>query len=353
MSLQVTLDAYFEELERTDQFSGVVLIAQGEKVQYERAYGYANRTWQVPNTMQIRFDTASITKLFTAIATLQLIEQGHFTLSTPVIPFLGLQDTTISDAVEIQHLLLHTSGIGDDADEEAGEDYEDVWKTRSNYMINTTEDLLPQFIHKPANFAPGQGCRYCNVSYILLGLMIEHCTGMSYREYVHAHVFTPAGMADSGFFHMQRLTERVAEGCDPVADASGKLLYWKRNIYSYPPIGSPDGGAHVTAADLVRFMRAVHAKVLLGTHMTQAFLTPQVLARQHPTGSTMNSYGLKFFVSQSGQVLYYEKDGINAGVSANLRYYPTLDTTTVLLSNMVDGAWGPLKQIQKVLGIMG
>ena len=129
--------------------------------------------------------------------------------------------------------------------------------------MTNTDDFLPQFVHKPANFPPGERCRYCNCSYVLLGLMIEKITGMTYRGYVRRHVFTPAGMVHSDFYRMDRVHENVAEGADPTRDEAGRIMGWQKNIYSFPPVGSPDAGAHVTAADLDRFLRAVKAGQLL------------------------------------------------------------------------------------------
>ena len=199
MDSKTTLDRYFHELEAQNKFSGVIMITQGENCLYEGAFGYASRAWNVPNNPGMRFDTASITKLFTAVATLQMIDQGEYTFETGVIDFLGLEDTSISREVNVFQLLTHTSGIGDDAEEEDGELYEDLWKTRPNYMVTQTADNLPLFIHKPANFPPGQGCRYCNCSFILLGLMIEKVTGIGYRDYVRRYIFQPARMKSLGF----------------------------------------------------------------------------------------------------------------------------------------------------------
>ena len=192
--------------------------------------------------------------------------------------------------VTVRHLLTHTSGIGDDADEEAGESYEAVWRDRPNYSVREAVDFLPGFVHRAPNFAPGQGCRYNNCGYVLLGLMIERATGRSYRDVVREDVFVPAGMADSDFLRMDRVNERMAEGADPIRDEAGAITGWKRNIYSYPPIGSPDGGAHVTAADLDRFMRAVRDGRLLSPELTAAFLAPQVSTACATAGwSTMGS----------------------------------------------------------------
>jgi CubicO group peptidase (beta-lactamase class C family) len=343
------LTPYFQDLEARDRYSGVVLITQGQTTLYEAAYGYANRAWKIKNTLDTRFDTASITKLFTAVATLQMIEQGKLAFETPVIEYLGITDTSISPAVNVFHLLTHSSGIGDDADEEAGESYEDVWKAKPNYSVLETADFLPQFIHKPPNFAPGEGCRYCNVSFVLLGLCIEKATGMGYRDYVRQHVFAHAGMVRSDFFRMDRVHEDVAEGCDPLTDDADNIIGWKKNIYSYPPIGSPDGGAHVTTGDLDRFWRAVQAGKLLSTELTQAFLTPHVLHSENENRVLHCGYALEFIETKPAPSLYYEKEGSNVGASAIIRHYPALNLNVVMLSNMAEGVWQPLRRVHELV----
>src|SRR5258708_19708934 len=187
----------------------------------------------------MRFDTASVTKLFTAVATLQLIDRGLLDFDAPVTDLLGLKETAIWRAVNVFQLLPHTSGIADDAEEESGEVYADLWKTRANYAVTETADFLPQFAHKPPNFPPGQGCRYCNCGYVLLGLLIEQASGLSYRDYVRQHIFAPAAMLHADFLRMDLTYDDVAEGCDPLHDAHGTLVPWKKNIYAYPPSTCP------------------------------------------------------------------------------------------------------------------
>ena len=236
------LDSYFQERARRDAFSGVALITQGPTQLFAGAYGYASRSWSVPTTLATRFDIASVTKLFTAVATLQLIERGALTFDTPVVETLGLQGTTIAPAVTVSHLLTHTSGIADDADEESREEYADLWTARPNYAVRHTRDFLPQFAFKPSNFPPGQGCRYCNCGYVLLGLLIERASGLSYRDYVRQQIFAPAGMLHSDFFCMDVAAEEVAEGCDPQYDAQGRLVGWKKNITPILRSARPTGG---------------------------------------------------------------------------------------------------------------
>jgi len=340
---------YLQARTTDHRFSGVVRVTQGDSECFSLATGYASRDWGIPNNLGMRFDTASITKLLTAVAALQMVDQGAFGLDTCAIPYLGLRDTAISPRATVFHLLTHSSGIGDDADEEAGEVYEDLWRERPCYSVVETADFLPQFAHKPAMFAPGEGCRYNNCAYVLLGLMIEKATGLSYRDYVEQNVMRPAGMHDSGFFRMDRVRQRVAEGADPIRDEGGVVIGWKRNIFSYPPIGSPDSGALVTAADLDRFLRAVRAGRLLSPKLSEAFFEPKVLYRDKGDHTIMYGLGLWFHVRASGEVLFCEKEGVNAGVSGMVRYYPRVDVCAVILSNMEDGAWEPMGRLHDAI----
>lgn len=348
-SARDALNTYLMDLTARDKFSGVVRITRGEHEIFAEAYGYASRAWKVPNTLATRFDTASITKLFTTVAILQQVDEGQLTLNTSAVDYLDLKDTTISPTVNIHHLLTHSSGIADDADEEAGENYAELWIDKPNYSVTKAKHFLPQFAHKPANFPPGGGCRYCNCGYILLGLMLEKASGMDYREYVRQRIFAPAGMSSSGFFHMAEVHENVADGIDPIRDEQGNITGWRKNIYSYPPIGTPDGGAHVTAGDLDHFLRHVRNGKLLSTESTRYFFTPQMLHSRRDGWTEMYGPGLWFYVEEDGSVLFYEKDGQNAGVSGMIRHYPGKDISVALLSNLGNGAWDPVREIHKMI----
>jgi CubicO group peptidase (beta-lactamase class C family) len=324
-------------------FSGAVAVTRGDQQLFAAAYGYANRAWRAPCTLKTRFDTASVTKLFTAVATLQLVERGAFGLETSVIGYLELEGTTISPTVTPYHLLTHTSGIADDADEEAGERYEDLWVSQPNYSVTETADHLPHFVTKPPNFAPGQACRYCNCGYLLLGLMIERATGSRYRDHVRANVFEPAGMRGAGFFRMDVVEPEVAEGVEAIRDSEGRVVGWRRNIYSYPPVGTPDSGAYVTVGDLIAFQRALSGGKLLGAEFTTAMLTPHVVHSRRQGFTEMMGYGFEFEVIDGGRVRCYQKDGVNVGASGLLRHYPDHDLTLAILGVGERAVWEPVR----------
>jgi CubicO group peptidase (beta-lactamase class C family) len=343
------IDGYLQARADDDVFSGVVRIERSGEVLLERGYGLASRAWGVPCSPEQRFDTASVTKVFTAVAVLQQVEAGAFSLETSTTGYLGLDGTTIAPEVTPYHLLTHTSGIGDDADEDDGVAYEAVFADRPNYSIRETVDFLPQCAHNEPKFAPGEGTRYCNCSYVLLGRMVERASGMPYRDYVLEQVFAPAGMDRSGFFRMDRIEPDVAEGADPVTDAAGAVVGWRRGIYSYPPAGSPDGGAYVTARDLIAFLHALRGGRLLGEELTAAILQPKEDYRELPTGSHRTGYGFEFEIGFDGEVTNYWKEGINVGVSAVLSHWPRQGVTFAVLSNRQEGAWEPIKAIETAL----
>ncbi len=332
------------------RFSGVCLVTRGDETLVHEAHGLAHRGFGVPNTVHTRFDIASVTKVFTAAAILQLIEAGAITLDTTVMPFIGVSGTRIADDVTVFHCLTHTSGIADDADEEAGEVYEDLFVDRPNYAIRETADFLPQFANKDPVFAPGRGVRYNNCAFVLLGLVIERATGMSYRDYVREHVFARAGMTGADFCAMDGVHQDMAEHYKRI-DHDGDRVEWRKNIYSYPPIGSPDGGATVTALDLERFTRAVTSGRLMGASESQLFQRPHVLVRQGQDDRLMNGFAFEFRVALDGQVRRMHKEGANAGVSSLLVRYPPNDLTVILLANIECDVWGILREIESLLPV--
>ena len=319
------------------QFDGVVVVRENGGTVFEQAFGLASRRWNVPNTLDTRFDTASITKLFTSVAVLQQVAAGNLDLELSIHHYVDLEGTQIPIEVNLLHLLTHTSGIADDADEEDGESYEELWRETPAYSVTETRDYLQNFAHKQPVFEPGTDARYNNAGYILAGLALERVTGMPYRQYVFDEVFGKAGMTDSGFWDRRDDAPRIAEGGD-IRDGR-----WVSNMFSYPPIGNPADGAQATASDLLAFFDALREGRLLNAEFTEEFLLPQV---EHDD-DTMYGFGLEFDMDEDGAVRSYYKDGINAGASGILRHYPASKTDVVVLSNTEDGAWDVVTELDE------
>jgi len=328
--------------EKGEAFSGVVLITQNGKELYSEACGYANRPWSVKNQMDTRFRVASVSKMFTAIATLKLIESGKFAFDTSITKILNLKESSIPETVTVSHLLTMTSGIADWFDESG--DWEKTWRTfvRNNpiYLLRRNEDYLPLFVNSPPVAPVGEKHCYNNASYILLGLLIELASKMSYFDYIRQHIFKPAQMTRSDFVPLESVESDIAEGYVPVVDEQGMQTGWKKNIYSVTPEAAADGGATSTAYDLYRFAIALREGRLLSTEMTQAMLTPKVLEDDEPYRGYIWKYGYgNFFLidqavkAQNAPIVRWGHTGEEDGISCRLYYYPQQDVDVVILGN--------------------
>lgn len=349
MDVNRNIENLFEDYAQNHYFSGAGLVKIGNEIIYGDAKGYAHRAWKIKNTLTTKFDTASITKLFTTVAIFQLVNSGKLNLSDRILDIVDIGETVIPRDVTIYHLLNHISGIADDADEEAGEDYEEIWKVRPCYMVRETEDFLPQFIHKEPNFKPGEGHRYNNVGFLLLGLAIEKITGMKYREYVVENIFKPAKMTNTEFCSFDGIFENVAEGYAMIKEKDGKVIGFRKNIYCYPPIGSPDSGAYTTVEDLDKFIRALRNGELLSKNLAMEIFNMQVLILDNENVHVMESYGYEAILNKNINILHYRKDGCNPGVANVFTYFPENDMTIILLANQDCNVWNMYGEIRDII----
>ena len=336
-----------------DRFSGVCMVKCKGHTVFSGAYGFANRAFKIPNKIDTKFDTASITKVFTAAAVLQLVQEKKLKLSDYITQIIDLEGTEISPNVTIEQLLNHTSGIHDDAEEEAGEQYSELFVASPNYAIKECRDFLKNFAYKKPNFEPGSDVRYCNCSFVLLGLAIEKITGKNYREYVTENVFRRAGMRNTAFLSMDNVNENTAEGYLNLYNEDGKVIGYKKNIYCFPPMGTPDGGAYTTAEDMNLFLTAIQKNILLDDIHAKLLLTDHCPYTQEkewwgiPGLYERNGYAFEFlFLPDNKEPFCIYKDGQNDGVAARFNYYPKEDISVTILSNQDCDVWDMTKQIQ-------
>ncbi|EQD44020.1 beta-lactamase, partial [mine drainage metagenome] len=224
-----------------DGFTGAVLVRQAGTVVVAQGFGLANRSEGIPNDTETRFGIASGAKLLTAIAINQLVDAGRLTLDARLADCLPLSFSHFDPGVTVHHLLTHTAGVPDYFDEDVMEDYEALWVERPMYRMRRLEDFLPLFYDRPMQCGVGERFHYSNSGYILLGLVVEQVTHQPFADYVAEQVLAPAGMTQSGYFEMDALPPRTAQG---YIDLPGGQ--WKTNIYSVPAKGGADGGVYVT-----------------------------------------------------------------------------------------------------------
>ena len=295
--------------------SGVAAIrGPGGVVEFEECIGLADRAAGTPNTPSTRFAVASVTKMFTAAAVLRLGVDPAAPVESLLPP--ERRPATLRPDVTVHHLLCHTSQLADYAEEEDPEevDYAEIWVEHPCYRFERPADFLPLFGDLPPYGPPGTEFHYCNAAYIVLGLVIEEASGLSYVDAVDREVFGPAGMERSGFFRSD----------EPVPDVAVAYLDSGRsNVFSVPVIGGADGGAHCTAADLDRFLRAVDDGSLLGSRR-------DLMLAPHVSAAPGFDYGYGCFLYGDGR---FGHGGGDPGVNALIQRVPAADSTVVVVCN--------------------
>ena len=345
------LTSIVDRHEAEDLFSGSVLVARGDAILLHEARGLAHRGFSVPNTVDTRFDTASLGKLFTAAAAFRLADRGLLGLDDRIRDLVPLEGTKIPGDVTVRHCLTHSSGIADDADEEAGEDYEEIWKTRPCYRVRDCADFLPQFAYKEPVFPAGTASRYNNCAYVLVGLALEARTGLSFRELVRREVIEPAGLSRTGYFAKDSPEPGIAEGYATIEGPHGKAAGFRKNIYAFPPIGSPDAGVLTTVEDLRRLFRAIEGEDFLSPDLRRDFLAPRVDAFTLRDGG-LRRYGhcLEFDYDPAGTLVRYGKDGVNPGVAAIAMRYPAAGGFVAVLANQDADVWALCRELAATAG---
>lgn len=296
-----------------EDFSGVLSVRRADEVLGEWAVGQADRTAQVPHTPETRFGLASGTKTFTALTVLSLVADGALTLDTPARRILGRDLPLIADDVTIDHLLTHRSGIGDYLDEEV-DDLAPM--SVPVQQLDSTPAYLPMLDGFPTKFAAGERFSYCNGGFVVLAIIAERTSGVPFADLVVQRVFQPAGMAASGFPRSDLLPPGTATGYRPDG---------RTNVFELPVVGSGDGGAHSTVADLHRFWQALLAGRMLRLELVALATEPVT-----PDADDGRGYGRGIWLDDGDLML----SGADHGVMAVSRHDPDTGITVSALANV-------------------
>lgn len=201
--LEGRIDAVVLPRLRVGNFNGVVLIAQGENVLFRKAYGDAVYEFNVPNTAEIRFRIASLSKQFTDTAICTLIEQGHATLDSKLSEFMP--EFPRGDEITIRHLLTHESGVK----------HTNKLQELDHVTRFTLDEMVQLLASQPLDFDPGTDSSYSNGGYDLLVAIIEKASGMPYEQYFKRYIFDRFGLEDTGVVRTYQPIPLLAQGYLP------------------------------------------------------------------------------------------------------------------------------------------
>lgn len=312
-------------------FSGVVRVDRAGTTELSQAYGLADRPHGIPNTVETQFAVASGSKTLTALAVMGLVERGTLELGTTARSLLGDDLPLIADDVTVEHLLAHRSGIGDYFDEEAAHDITDFVLPVSAHELETTEQFLPVLEGHETRSPAGERFSYNNGGYVVLALLAERASGVGFHQLVGSLVTEPAGMADTAFLRSDALPGRAARGYLAVDGL-------RTNVFHLPVVGSGDGGAYTTVADLSTFWDS-----LLAGRIVSAPTLADMLRPHSDWPEEQRRYGLGFHLHASTDTVWLE--GHDAGVSFASVHRPSSSTTYTVISNWTDGAWPVIRAV--------
>jgi D-alanyl-D-alanine carboxypeptidase len=278
---------FLAEQEASDKFSGAVLIAHHNQPILKTARGYAIQPEVLRNQPDTKFNIASVTKMFTAIAVMQLVAKGKLDLHVPISTYNA--ELPYANQITIHQLLTHTAGFD--------RYWNDAYRAaRSD--LRTIDDYLKLFADTPLEFPPGTRHHYGNTGYVVLGALIETVTGLSYYEYMKREVFQVAGMKDTDFYEMDLLIPNCASGYTRERENwftpdDGKL---RSNQFIYAVKGSPSEHCFSTAEDIFLFFQAFQNNQLLDDHYKELCITSHTAGEQSGV-----SYGYGFHIIDDGQ----------------------------------------------------
>jgi CubicO group peptidase (beta-lactamase class C family) len=340
------LDAYLERLVASGNPPGLsaVVVREGEIV-YSQGFGLADGPRHVAATPDTVYHWWSMTKIPTAIAILQLEEQGKLGLDDEVTAYLPWFEVEYpsagSHAITIRDLLQHTSGLPDTAPAMIG------WVHYTDEIYNQTEVLkkyLPQF--NTLKFEPGSQAVYGNLNYMALGAIIEAVSGETYETYITRHILEPLGMSQTGFVYSASMAEHEAAGTLPlvhfytpllptlldpavlIRERAGKLQ-WLNRVYID---ATPSTGLIGPATDAARLMLAY---LNGGTLDGQRILSPKSMALLSET-PPIDGRGLGWAIGKWNGERYLEHMGGGPGFATTMRLYPGRDLGIVILTNGTD-----------------
>lgn len=311
-----------EQVEKEHHLSGAILVSQDGHVVFEKAYGFASRQLNVPNTLETKFHIASVTKMFIAMAALILSEHGQISLQEKprhYLPELAILDHTIT----LHHLLSHTSGL---------QDIYDVPNLRfeMHQLKNQGGNLLSYLVTLPQLFQAGNGWGYSSTGFILMGYLLEQVTGLSFDVVMQRSILVPLGMTSTGIDRPRRINLGRASGHTV---ENGEVVHAEHDRLSM--FEEAPGELYSTVQDLGKWCDALFVCPLVSPQTLQSMFTP------HGQGTAWGSswqYGYGCFLGSGFRM----HGGATQGFRSLIRQYPAQKVSMIVLLNSDHMEVGPI-----------
>ncbi|MCU0546057.1 MAG: serine hydrolase [Oscillatoriaceae cyanobacterium Prado104] len=306
-NLKSQITDYLNAHVAVNNFTGSVLVARSGEVIFSQGCGMANYELDVPNTPQTIFRLASITKQFTALAIVQLQEQGLLDVRDTISKYIPDYPES-GKIISIHHLLTHTSGIPNYTS------FPDYLETMM--LPSPVENTIAKFKDLPLEFQPGEKFSYSNSGYTLLTYILEKVSGKSYETYLQEQIFQPLGMQNSGYDRHNLIIKNRASGYAAGSNGLENAIYIDMSV----PSGA--GGLYSTVEDLYRWDRALYTEKLVSKSSLEIIFT-----------ADKNEYGYGWVIANTfNRKLVWHNGGINGFRTTIMRFIDD-GVCAIVLSN--------------------
>jgi D-alanyl-D-alanine carboxypeptidase len=300
-----------------DLFSGVVLIAKGDKIVFQKSIGFANRSFNQPNNLHTKFHLGSMDKMYTSIAISKLIEQGKLHYEDHLINLLPeYPNKENANKITVSQLLSHSSGLRMLFE---NPNYDNRKKYATHF------DIVKTFGADPLLFAPGSKWSYSNEGFVILGAIIEKITGVSYFDFIRQTIFEPAGMNASGSFALDDNVSNLATGYGRFEDDLLGMKARRPNLHFLGYKGNASGGGYSTAYDLLKFSQALKNNSFISENLLDSSISPKK-SKGYGFGFILKNYNNKKIFGHGG-------GGPNSGINSHMNIFKDGSYTVIVLSN--------------------
>jgi CubicO group peptidase (beta-lactamase class C family) len=298
-----------------------VIVQKGGQILMRKGYGMANIEWSLPAAPDTVFRSGSVTKQFTAVSILMLVEQGKLDLQDPLEKFSPGYPTQ-GHTITVEHLLTHTSGIQSYT---SMKEWQSAWGKEFKL-----DELIDFFKSQPMGFAPGKKWSYNNSAYVLLGAVIEKAAGLPYDQFLEKNIFEPLGMKQTCLELPGRIIPKRAAGYQKKGETIANAAY----ISMTQPLGA--GGMVSTVDDLACWDSALYGGKLVSAEQLRRAHTRLRLS----DGST-EDYGYGWGIHEYQGIEMIEHGGGIHGFSCHIMRVPTQKIFAAVLTNSENPAKNP------------
>ncbi|WP_264536323.1 serine hydrolase domain-containing protein [Flavobacterium sp. N1736] len=311
-NLEAKVDKLLNEKFKKEGPGSVFLVAKKGKVMYRKAFGMADLEMNIKMQSEFVFEIGSMTKQFTAISILMLVEQDKIKLNDEITKFIPDYPTN-GNSITIHHLLTHTSGIKDFTSMKSIKDI-----ARADL---SPKELVDFFKNEPIDFKPGEAFKYCNSGYVILGYIIEIVSGQSYGEFIDQHIFKKLEMKNSYYASHEKIIKNRVSGY------RNKDGYMNTNYISFS-IPYASGSIMSNVDDMLKWQNAIDKNKLLSSDIVEKAFTNYKLNN----GSKIN-YGYGWHIKEVNGKLTREHGGSIFGFKSMGVYLPQEQVYVIGLSN--------------------